>query len=124
MREELVPEEVGKGVGDASKDGKEVCFEGANGSFRNVAAVDIRRDDLEGAVLVFNNGVEVFGTSFVIEDLEVHTVSFGLEASHDGVVGCEAVAIVARLECRDKDGVGIYVVGEHDVSVATSGGDG
>ena len=120
----MVPEEVGKGVGDAIEDCKEVGFEGADVTFRDVAAVDIRRDEMEGAVPVFNNGVEVFGTGFVIEDLEVHTVSFGLEASHDGVVGCEAVAIVARLECRDKDGVGIYVVGEHDVSVATSGGDG
>ena len=95
-----------------------------DGSFRNIAAVDIRRDNLEGAVPVFNDGVAVFGTGFVIEDLEVHAVSIGFEASHDGVVGGKTVAIVVRLECRDKDVVGINVVGEHNVSVATSGADG
>ena len=53
------------------------CFEGVDGSFRNIAAVDIRRDKLEGAVQVFNDGVTVFCTGFVIEDLEVNTVSVG-----------------------------------------------
>ena len=124
MREELVPEEVGEGVGDASKNGKEVCFEGEDGSFINVTAVDIWRDKLKGAVPVFDNGTAVFGTGFVIEDLEVNTVAFGLEASHDVVVGGEAVAIVARLKCRDKYGVGVDMLGEHDVSVATSKADG
>ena len=78
MREEIVPEEVGKGVGDASKYCKEVGFERANGSFSDVAAVEIRRDKLEGAVPVFNDGAAVFRTGFVIEDLEVNAVSFGL----------------------------------------------
>ena len=124
MREELVPEEVGKLVGDASKDGKEVCFEGADGSFSNAAAVDIQRDELEGAVPVFNNGTAVFGTGFVVEDLEVNDVVFGLEASHDVVVGGNTVAILARLKFRDKYGVGVNMVGDHDVSGATSGAEG
>ena len=124
MREELVPEEVGKGVGDSSKDGKEVCFEGADGLFRNVAAVDIRRDKLEGAGPVLNDGTAVFGTGLIIEDLEVNDVAFGLETSHDVVVGGKTVAIVTRVKCRDKDGVGVDMVGKHDVSVATSGADG
>ena len=124
LREELVPEEVWKGFGDASKDGKEVCFEGADVSFRNVAAVDIRRGELEGAVPVFKNGAAVFGIGFVIEDLEVNAVAFGLEASHDVIVGSKKVAIVARLKCRDKDDVGVNVLDEHDVLVATAGVDG
>ena len=111
MREEVFPEEYGKGVGNSSKDFKEVSFEGADGLFSNVAAVEIRGDELEGAVPIFNNGATVFGTGFVIEDLEVNAVSFGLEASPDGVVGSERVAIVVRLECIDKDGVGINVIG-------------
>ena len=40
-------------------------------------------DELEGAVPVFNNGVAVFGTGFIIKDLEVNAVAFGLEARHD-----------------------------------------
>ena len=95
-------------------------FEGEDGTFRDVAAVEIWRDGLEGEVPVFNDGVAVFITGFVTEDLEVHAVSFVLEASHDGVVGCKAVAIVARLECRDKYAVDIYVVGEHALLVDTS----
>ena len=29
------------------------------------------------------------------------------------------MAIFARLKCKDKDGVGVNVVGEHDISVST-----
>ena len=86
--------------------------------------MDIRRENLEGAVPVFNDGAAVFDTGFVIEDLEVYSVAFGLEASHDGVVGGKTVAIVVRLKCRNKDGIGVDVLGEHDGSVATSGADG
>ena len=124
LREELVPEEVGKVPGESSKNGKEVCFEGVDVLFSNVARVDIRRDELEGAVPVFNNGAAIFGTGFVVEDLEVNNVAFGLEARHDVVVRGKTVAIIARLKCRDKDGVGVYVVGNHDVLVATLGADG
>ena len=120
---DMALEEVGKGVGNAIKDCKEVGFEGADGSFSDVVVVDIRRDELEVAVPVFNDGVAVIGTSFVIEDLEVNAVSFVLEASHDGVVGRNTVVIVAILEGRDKDGVGINVVYKHDVSISTSGED-
>ena len=41
MKKEMVPEGVGKVVVDASKYCKEVLFEGADGSFRDFAAVDI-----------------------------------------------------------------------------------
>ena len=119
----MVPEEVGIEVSNNSKYCKEVCFVGADGLFSNVAVVEIRRDKLEVAVPVFNDGAAEFGTGFVIEDLEVNAVAFGLKASRDIVVGNETVAIVARLKCRDKDGVGIDVLGEHDVSVATLGAD-
>ena len=124
MREELVPEDVGKVAGDDSKDGKEVCFEGADCSFSNVAAVDIQRDKLEGAVPVFNYSTAGFGTGFVVEDLEVNAVAFGLEASRDVVVGGKTMAIFARLKYKDKDGVGVNVVDEHDVSVSTLRVDG
>ena len=81
----MVLEEVGKGVGGARKDCKEVVFEGVDGTFRDVAAVDIRRYNLEGAVPVIDDGAALFGTRFVVEDLEVHAVSFGFEAIHDGI---------------------------------------
>ena len=94
-------------------------FKGADESFSNVVAVDIRMDELEGAVPVFNDSTAVFSTGFVVKDLEVNAVAFGLEASRDFVVGDETVANFERLKCKDKDGVGVDVVGEHDISVST-----
>ena len=42
-----------------------------------------------------------------------------LELRHDASVGWDVVAIVFGLEGLDKDSVGVAVVGEHDVLVAT-----
>ena len=65
----------------------------------------------------------VFGTGFVVEDLEFRAFSFGLKAIHDDVVGCDTMAVIARLGFQDKDDVDIYLVGNHDLSVATAGAD-
>ena len=46
LREELVPEEVGEVIGDASEDGKEVRFKGVDVTFSDIAAMDIWRDKL------------------------------------------------------------------------------
>ena len=93
----MVPEEVGKGVGNASKYCMEVGFERRNGTFNNVEAVDIQRDKLEDAVPVINDVATVFGTSFVVEELMFHAFSFGFEAIQDGIVGCETMEIIAQL---------------------------
>ena len=45
------------------------------------------------------------------------------ETLHDGVVGGDAVFILLSLECGLEDGVGIIVVGNHDVLVAAAGVD-
>ena len=47
LREELVPEEVGEGIGDTNEDGKELSFKIADGMFSNILAMDIWRDKLE-----------------------------------------------------------------------------
>ena len=46
LQEELVPEEVGEGIGDAGKDGKEVSFKSVDGAFRYVAEMYTRQDKL------------------------------------------------------------------------------
>ena len=46
LREELVPEEVGEGIGDAGEDGKELSFKSADGTFSNIEAMDIWQDNL------------------------------------------------------------------------------
>ena len=95
MREELVPQEVGEGIVDASKDRKEVGFEGADGAFRYVAAMDVRRDNMEIAVPIFNDGATIINAGLVVKDLEINAVAFGLEAIHDAVVGINMMAVVA-----------------------------
>ena len=89
--EEQVPEvarECGRQIGD---DGKEVGFEGLDGSFGGIAAVDIRRDELVLCFpFVFDVCFEIFA-SLVVQDLEVHCeATFGV---HDGVVGGKAMCI-------------------------------
>ncbi len=62
-------------------------FEGLDGLFGSVAAVDTRGDELVLCLLfVFNVGFEVCA-GLVVEDLEVHCEATFGEAVHDGVVG-------------------------------------
>ena len=79
---------------------------------------------LERCFSFFLSVLTIVFAGFVVDDLEVYFVATLLDASSDVVVGGKTVAIVARLKCRDKDGIGVDMVGEHDVSVATSGADG
>ena len=95
MQEELVPQEVGEGIVDAGKYGKEVGFESADGALGYVAAMDIRRYKLEIEGPIFNDGATILGAGLVVEDLEVNAVAFGLEARHDAVVGSNAMEVVA-----------------------------
>ena len=41
LREDLVPEEVEEGIGDADEDGKEVSFRSAGDTFSDIAVMDI-----------------------------------------------------------------------------------
>mgnify|MGYP006187013679 CR=1 FL=1 len=47
-------------------------------------------------------------------------VAFGLESGHDAPVCGYSMAVVAGLEGFHKNGVGVTVVGQHDVLVATA----
>ena len=66
----------------------------------------------------------VFLACFVIEDLVVNDVAASLEAVHDAGVGRDAVAVFPCLEGLDEDGIGVAVVGDHQVFVAAAGADG
>ena len=63
----------------------------------------------------------VFLARFVIEDLVVNDVTASLEAGHDAGVGQDAVVVFPCLEGLGEDGVGIAVVGDHQVLVAAAG---
>ena len=65
----------------------------------------------------------LFLACFVIEDLVVDDVNASLEAGLDAGVGGYTVAVFLCLEGLDEDGVGVSVVGDHQVLVATAGAD-
>ena len=98
-------------------------FERLDGTSGGVA-VDIWRDEKVSAVPVFLDDAFVFGTGFVVEDLGSDGVSARLETVHDGVVGGNLVFVLAGLEGGLEDGVGVAVVGDHDVLIAATGADG
>ena len=55
LGQQAVPQEVGKGIRDSLQNGVEVCFERADGTFRNVAAVNIWWDKLNlGSPFLFD----------------------------------------------------------------------
>ncbi len=68
-------------------------FEGLDGAFGSIAAVDIRRDKMVLCFsFVFDVGFEVFA-GLVVEELEVHCEAPFGEAVHDGVVGGKTMCI-------------------------------
>ena len=95
LREELVPEEVGEGIGDAREDGKEVSFRSADGAFGYIAAMDIWQDKPGGAVPLVNDSATILGAILIVEDLEINAVALGFEARHDAVVGSNAMTVAA-----------------------------
>ena len=53
--QQAVPQEVGKGIRDFLQDGEKVCFERADGTFSDVAAVNIWWDKLNlGSPFLFD----------------------------------------------------------------------
>ena len=93
--EELIPEEVGEGIGDAGKDGKEVRFESKDGTFNDIVAMDIWQDKLEISVTLINDGAAILGAKFIVKDLEIKAVALGFKVRHDAVVGSNAMPVVA-----------------------------
>ena len=94
LREELVQEEVGEGIRDACEDGKEVRFKNVDGTFSNIAEMEIWRDKLEIAVPLINDGVAILGASLILKDFEINTVALGLEARHDVVIGSNTMPVL------------------------------
>ena len=77
-----------------------------------------------GAVPVFSDDVAIFCAGLVVKDLVFDDVAALLEFLHGASVGWDAVAVVFGLEGLDEDDVGVAVVGDHDVLIATARADG
>ena len=70
-------------------------FEGVDGTFSDVAAVDIGGRKLVCGLTDFSDVVTVILAGFVVKDLVVNNVSARLEVGHDAVVCRDTVAILA-----------------------------
>ena len=118
LREQEIPKIFWEIFIDSSKDGKKVILEGANGTLSSVLSMHIGRDTLVRCLPFNLNDTFVFSANFVVEDLEVDFVAAGAETIHDGVVCCDAILVFFSFEGSNKDGVGITMIGSHDVLVA------
>jgi len=94
-----------------------VVLEGANGALHPITAMHVQRDELEFGVLLEGDGFFVRQAGIVIQDLETNGETTGGQASHDQVVGGNAMAITLGLECLLKDEVAICVKGDHHILV-------
>ncbi len=78
---------------------------------------------MEGGVPLEGDCFFISRAGFVIQDLEVNGEPTARQMSHDGVVGCNAVAVTLGLEGLLEDEVAIDVGGNHEILVAGASSD-
>ncbi len=103
---------------NANQDCQEVVLECVNGALRPIAAMNVWRDKLEGGVPLKGDCFFINKAGFVIQDLEINGEPTACQASHDSVIGGNAVA-VGLLE----DEVAVGVEGDHYILVARACSD-
>ncbi len=81
------------------------------------------RDKLEGGIPLEGNCFFISRAGFVTQDLEINGEPMGRQTSHDGVVGCNAVAVALGLEGLLEDEVAVSMEGNHDILVAGASSD-
>ncbi len=96
----------------------------ANGALCLIVAMHVWRDELEGGVPLESDCFFISGAGFVIQDLEINREPTGCQTSHNGVVGCDMVAVTHGLEGLLEDEVAVGLEGNHDILVAGACFDG
>jgi hypothetical protein len=100
-----------------------VVLECANGVLRLIAVMHVWRDQLEGGIPLKSGGFFISGAGFVIQDLEINREPTGCQASHDSIVGGDAVAVTLDIEGLLEDEVAVGVEGNHYRLVAGESSD-
>ena len=90
-----------------------MCLEGLDGALGNVAAMHVWGDELVCAFPVVSDDSTVLCTGFVVQNLVVNCVGTCCEATHEFIVGWNAVSVMEGLEGFNEDGVGVTVVCQH-----------
>jgi hypothetical protein len=123
VREEQVPAIGWESSIDPSQVGKEVCLKHMDGPFSSVAVVYVRWHQLVFAFPGGGDGFFVGVAGIVVKDVHRDSQSPCLQVSHQFVVSWYAVTVMARGEGFYQNGIGIEVVCDHNVLVATAGTD-
>ena len=124
LRDEKIPQVLGKvGIGTC-KDRDKVSLEGSDGAFSCIASVHVGRYQLKLGSPSLGDLALVFFACFVVEYLQVDMEVTEFELSHDVGVGLKAMGICTSLEGASEDYVSITVICNHDVLVAAAAADG
>ncbi len=78
----------------------------------------IRRDKLESGMPLEGDRFLVSCTGLIVKDLEINCKILGCQAWHNGIVGCNAVAVALGLERLLEDKIAICAEGNQDVLVS------
>ena len=105
---------------DACRNGKEVVLESANDALGNVAAMHVWRPELVGYFPLLFDIMPILRSHFIVEDLKIYPVTAIDETLHDDYLGSNAVLTFFNLERAHKNGVGVTMVGSHDVLIPTA----
>ncbi len=98
LRQKKVPKIQWKGGVDAGKNCQEVVLECANSTFSPVLAMHVQWDKLKFCVPLEGYCFLVFRAGLVVENLEVHQETLCCQACHNGIVGCNLLAVIYGLE--------------------------
>ena len=106
----------------AAKASDEVIFEGPNGSFSGIAAMDIGWGKLIVNTLGLHELLKGCG-GFIVQTLELGAEAGGAEVCVQNLVGCHNGLGPTVVEGVGQNDVAVVIVKHHDVVIASTGGD-
>jgi hypothetical protein len=83
---------------NAGRNCKEVVLERANSAFSPVLSMHVRWDKLESCIPLEGDCFLVCRAGLVVKNLEVHRETPCCQACHNGIVGCNLMAVTFGLE--------------------------
>jgi hypothetical protein len=112
-----IPKVWWKGGVDAGKNCQEVVLEHANSAFSPVLVMHVWWDMLDFCVPLEGDCFLVCHAGSIVKNLEVHCKTRCCQVCHNGIVGCNSMAVTFGLERLLEDEITIIMKGNHDVLV-------
>ncbi len=95
-----------------------MVLERVNSVFSPVLSMHVQGNKLEFYIPLEGDCFLVFCAGLVVENLEVHQETPCCQGCHNGIVGCNSMAVPFGLERLLEDEIAISVEGNHDVQVS------